>query len=148
VARKFLALIAIAAVPLALAACGSDDSTSSTTAASDTTATESTTTESSTTAAGGGGGAGGSVSISETDYKLDPSDPTVPAGSVTIDVSNDGQTVHNLEVDGNGVEDVTDDLSPGDSGQLSLDLKAGTYEIYCTIDSHRDLGMDGTLTVQ
>ena len=33
------------------------------------------------------------------------------AGSVTFDVTNDGATVHNLEIEGNGVEEVTDDLA-------------------------------------
>ena len=140
--RKSLALFAIV-IPLVLAACGSDDSTSST-SASDTSSTESTT-EASTTASGG---AGGTVAISETEYKLDPSDPTVKAGSVTFDVSNDGTTTHNLEVEGNGVEEVTDDLDAGSTGQLTVDLQPGTYEIYCTIDSHRDQGMEGELTVQ
>lgn len=141
--RKLLALVAIAAIPVALAACGSDDSTS-TSASSDTSSTAATT-ESSTTAAGGGGGA---VQIGETEYKLDPSDPTVKAGSVTFDVSNDGTTTHNLQIEGNGVEETTDSLSPGDTGQLTVDLKPGTYEMYCTIDGHKDLGMDGTITVQ
>lgn len=136
-ARKFLALIAIV-IPLTLVACGGDDETSSTSAASDTTAAEST------TAAGGGE----TVNISETEFKLDPADPSVKAGSVTFDVANDGQTVHNLEVEGNGVEEVTDDLEPGDTGQLTVDLQPGTYEIYCAIDSHRDQGMEGEVTVQ
>jgi uncharacterized cupredoxin-like copper-binding protein len=140
VARKFLALIAIVAVPVTLAACGGDDSTSSTTAASDTTASESTTSAST--------GGGETVAISETEFQLDPSDPSVKAGTVTFDVSNDGQTVHNLEIEGNGVEEVTDDLSPGDSAQLAVDLQPGTYEIYCSIDSHRDQGMEGEVTVQ
>ena len=143
--RKSLALFAIV-IPLVLAACGSDDSTSSTTSASDTSSTESTT-EASTTASGGGG-AGGTVAISETEFKLDPSDPTVKAGSVTFDVSNDGTTTHNLEVEGDGVEEGTDDLDAGSSGQLTVDLKPGTYEIYCSIDGHKDLGMEGELTVQ
>lgn len=141
-ARKFLALIAIV-VPLALVACGGDDETS-TGASSDTTATESTT-ESSTTASGGGGE---TVDIAETEYKLDPADPSVKAGSVTFNVSNDGAIVHNLEIEGSGVEDITDDLQPGDSGELTVDLQPGTYEIYCNIDGHQDLGMEGEVTVQ
>ena len=142
--RKSLALFAIV-IPLVLAACGSDDSTSST-SVSDTSSTESTT-EASTTASGGGG-AGGTVAISETEYKLDPSDPTVKAGSVTFDVSNDGTTTHNLEIEGNGVEEESDDLDAGSTGQLTVDLKPGTYEIYCAIDGHKDLGMKGEVTVQ
>jgi uncharacterized cupredoxin-like copper-binding protein len=142
VLRKSLALFAVV-IPLVLAACGSDDSTST---SADTSSTESTT-EASTTASGGGG-AGGTVDISETEYKLDPSDPTVEAGSVTFDVSNDGTTTHNLEVEGNGVEEESDDLEAGAKGQLTVDLKPGTYEIYCSIDGHKDLGMEGEVTVQ
>jgi uncharacterized cupredoxin-like copper-binding protein len=137
-------LIALAvAIPLTVSACGGGDDSSTTSAA---TTTEST--SSSTTASGGGGGAGGAVDISETEYKLDPSDPTVSAGKVTINASNDGATTHNLEIEGNGVEEVTDDLQPGQSGSLSVDLKPGDYEIYCAIDGHKDLGMEGTLTVE
>jgi uncharacterized cupredoxin-like copper-binding protein len=136
VARKLLVLIAIA-VPLTLAACGGDDETTS--ASSDTTAAET-----STTASGGGE----TVSISETEFSLDPSDATVKAGSVTFDVSNDGGTDHNLEIEGNGVEEVTDTLAPGDTGQLTVDLEPGTYEMYCSIDGHREQGMEGEVTVQ
>ncbi len=145
-ARKFLALTAII-VPLGLVACGGSDSSSSTSASSDTTATESST-GSSTTASGGGGG-GETVTVGETEYKLDPSTDTVKAGSVTLDAQNNGSTVHNLVIEGNGIaEQSTDDLQPGDSGQLTVDLPAGTYEIYCSIDGHQDLGMDGEITVQ
>jgi uncharacterized cupredoxin-like copper-binding protein len=136
-------LIALAvAIPLTVSACGGGDDTSSTSAA--------TTTESSSTSttASGGGGAGGAVDISETEYKLDPSDPTASSGEVTINVANDGGTTHNLEIEGNGVEEETADLQPGQSDSLSVDLKPGDYEIYCAIDGHKDLGMEGTLTVQ
>jgi uncharacterized cupredoxin-like copper-binding protein len=136
VVRKSLALFAIV-IPLVLAACGSDDDESSTSAASDT--------ESSTTVSTAGGE---TLDFSETEFKIDPSDPTAKAGAVTFNVSNDGQTVHNLEVEGNGVEEVTDDLQPGDKGVLSVDLQPGTYEFYCSIDSHREQGMEGELTVQ
>jgi uncharacterized cupredoxin-like copper-binding protein len=140
VLHKSMIAIAIA-IPLSLSACGGGDDTSSTTAAA-------TTTESTTEASGGGGGAGGSVDISETEYKLDPADPTVSAGTVTLNVSNDGATTHNLEIEGNGVEEETEDLQPGSSGKLSVDLQPGTYEIYCAIDGHKDLGMEGEVTVQ
>ena len=140
--RKSLILcasIALVAIPFAVAACGSsDDTTSSTTASS---------TESTTSAATGGGGES-VLALSETEYKLDPADPTAKAGQVTLAVKNDGSVTHNLEIEGNGVEEVTNDLSPGDSDDLTVDLKPGSYEIYCAIDSHKDMGMEGTLTVE
>jgi uncharacterized cupredoxin-like copper-binding protein len=143
VARRFLALVVIA-IPLTFAACGGDDETSTSAASGDETSTEASTTTVSSAAAGGGG----TVKIGETEFKLNPSDPTTKAGQVTFDVSNDGSTTHNLEVEGNGVEEETEDLQPGQSGKLIVDLKPGSYEIYCAIDDHKDLGMEGTLTVQ
>jgi plastocyanin len=149
VIRKTLILAAVVlAIPLTLAACGDDDD--ETTAASDAT-TEETTAEDTTTeaqAGGGGGGGGETISISETEFALDPSEATVAAGPVTIDVTNDGSIVHNLEVEGDGIEEVTADLQAGDKDTLELDLPAGTYEMYCNIDAHADQGMEGELTVE
>jgi uncharacterized cupredoxin-like copper-binding protein len=120
------------------AGCGGGDDNSTSTAASATT-----------TAAQGGAG-GSSVDVSETDFKLNPSDPKVKAGQVTFNVSNDGQTVHSLEVEGpNGDEELQSDLSPGQKGVLSVDLsKPGKYEFYCPIGNHKQLGMKGEITVQ
>jgi uncharacterized cupredoxin-like copper-binding protein len=148
VTRKFLVALAVIAMPLFLAACGGDDSSSTSAATPSTTSSEASSTEASTTASGGGGG-GETVALSETEYKIDPADSTVKAGSVTFDVTNDGATVHNLEIEGNGIEEQgTDDLQPGDTGDLTVDLQPGTYTVYCSIDGHEDLGMKGAITVQ
>ena len=133
------ASIALVAIPFAVAACGSSDDSSDSTTVS---ATEST------TSAATGGGAESVLAFSETEFKIDPADPTAKAGKVTLAVKNDGSVTHNLEIEGNGVEEVTSDLSPGDSDDLTVDLQPGSYEIYCTIDSHRDMGMEGEVTVQ
>lgn len=124
---------------LALAGCGGDDGT---TASSTSSSTEQT------TASGGGGGE--SVPVSETDYAIDPQNPTVKAGTVSFDVSNDGQVVHSLEVEApSGDQELDQDLQPGDTGTLEVDLsKAGTYRWYCPIDSHADQGMEGEITVE
>ena len=141
--RKSLALIAIV-IPLALAACGDDDDEETTSAATSETTTEETTTDD----AAQTGGGGEELTISETEFALDPADPTVAAGEVTITATNDGATLHNLEVEGNGVEEITDDLDPGQSGELMLDLEPGEYEMYCAIGTHAAQGMEGTLTVE
>jgi plastocyanin len=141
--RQSLALIAIV-IPLALAACGDDDDEETTGAATSETTTEETTTDD----AAQTGGGGEELTISETEFALDPADPTVAAGEVTITATNDGATLHNLEVEGNGVEEITDDLDPGQSGELKLDLEPGEYEMYCAIGTHAAQGMEGTLTVE
>jgi uncharacterized cupredoxin-like copper-binding protein len=122
-----VALLALFAV-LALAACGSSSSESGTT---------------------GQAAAGQAIAISETEFKLDPSSVQVDqAGTVTFRVTNDGSVDHALEVDGQGVEEETETIKPGQTAELTVALsKEGSYEIYCPIDGHRDSGMEGTLTV-
>jgi len=140
-----LVALPLALAVLAVAGCGSDDDGSSGGAA--TTSTEST------QASGGGGGAGGggqSLAVSETEYKLNPADPTVKAGSVTFKVTNDGQITHSLEIEGNGIEEqeLESDLDPGDSGELTVDLQPGTYVFLCNLPTHYQLGMHATVTVE
>jgi plastocyanin len=104
---------------------------------------------------GGGGGSSsggsnaGAVKLSETDFKITPANPSVDKpGKVTFTVSNDGQTVHALEVEGPGEEKETDSIDPGQSTTLEVDLdKPGTYEFYCPIGNHRQMGMAGEITV-
>ena len=130
--------VAVAGV-LALAGCGGDDAT---TASSTPSSTEETTSS--------GGGGGESVAVSETEFAIDPQDPTVKAGTVSFNVSNDGQVVHNLEVEApSGDQELDQDLQPGDTGTLEVDLsEPGTYRWYCPIDSHAAQGMEGEITVE
>jgi uncharacterized cupredoxin-like copper-binding protein len=127
----------VGAAALGVSACGGDDDDEN---------GEETAAETATAPAGGGQ----TVSISETDFALDPSHPTVKAGTVTFNVTNDGQTEHNLEVEGpGGEEELEQDLAPGESGQLTVDLsEPGTYEFYCPVDDHKGMGMEGEITVQ
>ena len=92
--------------------------------------------------------AGTPVTMSLVDFALEPKTVQVDApGTYTFKVTNNGQTQHALEIEGNGVEEETDTLGPGDSGEVTVELAAGEYELYCPIDSHRANGMEGTLVV-
>jgi uncharacterized cupredoxin-like copper-binding protein len=103
------------------------------------------------TTTGAGSSAAGSsaaASVSETEFKLDPAAATVDqAGQVTVQVKNDGSTEHALEIEAPGGEVKTPTLAPGKSATLKLDLKAGSYQMYCPIDGHKDKGMKGELVV-
>jgi uncharacterized cupredoxin-like copper-binding protein len=133
----------LAAFALLVAGCGSSDDSSST--AAETTSS----TDAGATASSGASG-GEQVKISETEYKLSPSDVTVKPGTVTFEVTNDGQTVHNLEIEGpDDEQELASDLQPGDSGEVSVDLSTpGTYEMYCPVDDHKGMGMTGEITVK
>jgi plastocyanin len=140
------------ALPFALAACGDDDEETASAPATtaEETTTEETTTEDTTTEepSGGGGGGGETVDISETEFAIDPADVTTKAGEVTFAVTNDGSAPHNLEVEGNGVEEVSETIQGGQSTDLTVELEAGEYEMYCAIPGHREQGMEGTVTVE
>ncbi len=67
------------------------------------------------------------------------------AGKVTLKLVNDSQTPHAIEVEGNGVEKKTDNVTGG-TADLTVDLKPGKYEFYCPVPGHKAT-MHGTLTV-
>jgi plastocyanin len=95
------------------------------------------------------GGSGQTIQVKESEYKLTPSSLSVAKpGTVTFQVTNAGSIGHALEVEGNGVEEETETISPGSSAKLTVNLsKNGTYEVYCPIDDHRAMGMEAKLVV-
>ena len=154
----FAALVA-ATLALALAACGDDGDSGSvgsgygggevqTTDEPTTTTTPEATTSAEGEGGSGGSGSGQTIKIVETDFAIDPAEPIAPAGKVTFAITNDGDTVHNLEVEGNGVEEVSDDIDAGERTNLTVVVKPGSYKLYCAIPGHEELGMTGELTVK
>jgi plastocyanin len=101
-----------------------------------------------------GAGAKGSVlkaiRIQETEYSLKPADIILKKpGLYVLKVVNSGSTTHALEVDGEGLEEYSKKIEPGQSTQLRLDLrKAGTYELTCPVDHHEEKGMEGKVIVK
>jgi uncharacterized cupredoxin-like copper-binding protein len=93
--------------------------------------------------------AGQTISLSEKEFSITPKAIKVPkSGTYTFDVKNDGTVTHALEVEGNGIEQKTGDISAGSSTTLTVTLsKDGSYEVYCPIDGHRQNGMEASLTV-
>jgi plastocyanin len=89
------------------------------------------------------------VRVTETEFKLNPADPTIKkSGRVTFEVVNKGKVAHSLEVEGKGIEKrIPGTIAPGASKKLTLTLKPGKYEWYCPVDGHKGLGMKGDITV-
>jgi uncharacterized cupredoxin-like copper-binding protein len=106
---------------------------------------------------GGGGGTttaaapaatGPKQTVSLVDFALQPKTIRLDKpGTYTFEATNNGQTEHALEIEGNGVEESTETLAPGASGTITVELEMGEYELYCPIDSHRDRGMSGSIDV-
>ena len=134
------ALFVLAA--LGVTACGGDDDDSSGTAAE----TTSSTTASTTT----GGGA-------TVKFEADPSGAlafthtavSAPAGNDTIEFDNPSSVGHDVVIeDSDGNEVARTDVITGTTTTATADLQPGSYTFFCSVDGHRDEGMEGTLTVK
>ena len=88
-----------------------------------------------------------SVPVSETEFKITLPKTTLAAGSYSFEVANDGKIEHDLVIQGNGVDEKTPTIEPGKSATLKVDLKPGSYDVYCSIPGHKQAGMDVKLTV-
>ncbi len=110
------------------------------------------------------GAASVSVSLADDQVALEPA--SVPAGQVSFAASNAGTMTHEIEVfEGDaapeslpissGVADTTgwtlvdeiEDITPGSSADLAVELAPGTYQVVCNLPGHFEKGMHATLTV-
>jgi plastocyanin len=112
--------------------------------------------------AGGGGGAEDAqapsgakesvlktIRVKETEFALKPAEITLEKpGTYLFKAVNSGGTVHALEVEGQGIEEETEEIQPGQSAELKVKLEAGTYELYCPVDGHKEEGMEGKVIVK
>jgi uncharacterized cupredoxin-like copper-binding protein len=128
-----LAFTAVAA--LLLSGCGGGDSNSS----DSTTPSETTSSSAS---------QGTPVTAVEKEFSITLSPSTFSPGTYTFDVENQGSFDHNLTIEGPGVDSqATPTIGPGESAQLTVTLQKGSYELWCSVDSHKDEGMDINIDV-
>jgi plastocyanin len=76
---------------------------------------------------------------------------SVPAGEVIIEFVNRGQDEHNLHAvqSSEGVQaGALPDTAPGAHPQLKLNLRPGSYTLFCSLPKHEEKGMKATLVVQ
>ncbi len=124
-------------------------------------------------ACGGGQAAapGPHIGVKLEDFQLTTSSTTVAAGRVTFDVTNDGPSTHEfnvdrtdlpadkLPIDSTGVEVQEDSpqldrqgsvesAALGTTHHLTLDLAPGTYVVYCNLEGHYLSGMHVQITVR
>jgi uncharacterized cupredoxin-like copper-binding protein len=75
-------------------------------------------------------------------------DAQAPAGRLEVDSVNDQSTDHNIAIEGNGVDEVGPVVNNGGTSKVTVNLKPGEYSFYCSVDGHRQGGMQGKLTIK
>ena len=85
--------------------------------------------------------------VSATNFEFDIKTITVNEGdTIVINLTNNSNALHDWVLDEFNAE--TDELSEGQSDSITFVAdQAGTFEYYCSVPGHRQLGMIGTLTV-
>jgi uncharacterized cupredoxin-like copper-binding protein len=111
-------------------------------------------------------GGEGDVEVSLRDDAVTLSPATADAGSVTFAATNDGSITHEIEVFSGDVDpstlpiennvastegleliDEIEDITPGASADLTIDLDPGSYVVMCNLAGHFARGMHAVLEV-
>lgn len=106
--------------------------------------------------AGCGGGSSstgqpaGSIKVTLTEFKFDPSTVSAPSGKVVFYLVNGGTTSHDMVIrdSSNNRIDGSELISAGDTFVFTVNnIPAGTYTYFCDQAGHEASGMRGTLTI-
>jgi plastocyanin len=81
------------------------------------------------------------------DFAFQKDSLTAPAGEITLVMENPSSEVHNISIEGNGVDEKGELVGQGETSRVTVILEPGEYTFYCSVPLHRDGGMEGTLTV-
>lgn len=89
----------------------------------------------------------GDVTVAMVDIAFEPSEFTIEADTdVVVFLPNEGMLEHNFVID---ELDIASEIIPGgESTTVTINAPAGTYEYYCSVPGHKEIGMVGTLTVE
>jgi plastocyanin len=89
-----------------------------------------------------------SVKAAEWSYTL--SRPEVDSGEVIVELNNQGEDNHNLELQREGSAEpplAVPEAAPDERTTAHIDLSPGTYRLYCSLFQHDEKGMHATLVV-
>jgi plastocyanin len=81
------------------------------------------------------------------DFKFQKDSLTAPAGRITLVMLNPSSEIHNISIEGDGVDAKGALVGEGETSRVTVVLEPGEYTFYCSVPLHRDGGMEGTLTV-
>jgi uncharacterized cupredoxin-like copper-binding protein len=111
-------------------------------------------------------GGEGDVAVSLRDDAVELAPASADAGSVTFSATNDGTVTHEIEVfrgdvdpatlpvednvastEGLELVDEIEDITPGSTANLTIELEPGTYVVMCNLPEHFGKGMHAVMTV-
>jgi plastocyanin len=94
--------------------------------------------------------AAGRLGVKASEYKFVLSRPSVTTGEVVVELDNQGEDPHNLNLqlaDGQGPEFHLGQVDSQKRAVARFNLPAGTYRLWCSFPNHEELGMKATLSV-
>lgn len=92
--------------------------------------------------------AGATVVVMLTEGSIAVREQTIPPGPAVLTVENRGKEVHNLYVEGEGINRAAgDSIAAGSSSTVDVNFKPGTYTLYCPILNHREQGEQVQITI-
>jgi plastocyanin len=91
------------------------------------------------------------LSVKASEYYFILSRPKVKPGSVTVELNNQGEDPHNLNLRREGDESEPLQIPETESLQRNVagfDLPGGKYRLWCSLPEHEERGMETTLVVE
>ena len=116
-----------------------------------------------------GDGGEGDVNVTLREFAVEVDPATASAGDVSFVATNEGSETHEFEIftiegdtdvaslpvednvantDGLTLLDEVEDVTPGGSAELTVNLDAGSYAVICNLPGHYSEGMFVTLDVE
>jgi plastocyanin len=88
------------------------------------------------------------VIAKETEFHIALSRTSFSPGKYTFVAVDKGKLPHNLNIVGPGVNaNIGVLLTPGGSASVTVTLRKGTYDVFCSVPGHKKMGMDVHITV-
>ncbi len=91
-------------------------------------------------------GGSAQIKVVAKEFAFAPKAITVPTGTVQFVVTNTGAVEHSFVIDALKVKSQT--ITPGKTVTFTAIVKAGTYQVYCDVPGHKDIGMVATLAAK
>ena len=76
-------------------------------------------------------------------YVFADADGAAPA-QLTIESPNESSVDHNIALEGNGVNEEGAVVKDGGVSEIEVDVEPGEYTFFCSVEGHREGGMEGT----